>query len=504
MTIKDLVTLKKIFNQIKTPIFGVGVYAFNRLGLEKIVPRYRILALRYSLDTALIEKDIEVLSLEKGMGTKHIRQPRNATTVLKHERTKKYLQQFKEPALIVYKPFKKMEKTCQENGWYLMANSSRFGKELFENKIKFRNILEQLDLAVPPGEITPIDQLSYDHLMNKYGLPLVIQHPTRGGGKGTFFIYNQLDFEHALKKLKRPIDEENKKITTPPSEVIVSQFIQGPSPSITGCVTKHGVLSTNLQHQILDIPQLYNPQKGSGLFCGHDWTSSRFPQKVSQQAYQCVEKIGYYFKKYGYRGIFGLDFVLDEKTNQLYLTECNPRLLGSFPTLNMVQLLNNEVPILACHVLEFLDPIKNHGASVDCQIDVEKVNKLMRQEKIGAQMILHNLSGHWARNYQQLKAGVYKIKNNKLVHLRAGYDLKHLQGKEEFLITEGVPLRKSHFSPNRRLCRILTLNKVLEAPRQLTPWARQVSETVYQAFDIRPIKWIKIKKFFSPHFLAKG
>jgi len=56
----------------------------------------------------------------------------------------------------------------------------------------------------------------------------------------------------------------------------------------------------------------------------------------------------------GYKGIFGLDFVLDEKTNKLYIIECNPRLLGSFPTLNMVQLLNNEPLILAFHILEFL------------------------------------------------------------------------------------------------------------------------------------------------------
>lgn len=498
MVIKDLATLKIFFQNIQTPIFGVGVYAFNRLGLEKIIPHYRILALRYSLDTKLIEKEIEVLSLEKGMGTKHIREPRNATTVLKHERTKKYLQRFKNPTLIVYKPSKKMEKICQENSWHLAANPSSFGKHLFENKIKFRKILQEMGLAVPPGKITSLDKLHYGHLINKYGLPFVIQHPTKGGGKGTFYINNQIDFERALKKLKQKKDEEAERKLIPPNEVIVAQFIQGPSPSITGCVTKFGILSTNLQHQILDIPQLYNPEKGSGLFCGHDWTSSKFSQTVCQQAYEYVEKIGQYFKNYNYRGIFGLDFVLDEKTNQLYVTECNPRLLGSFPVLNMVQLLNNEIPILACHVLEFL--------GLDYQLDIKEVNQCLRQEKIGSQMILHNLTGGWARNYNQLKAGVYTLHptRSRLNYLRPGYDLRHLKDKEEFLITEGVPFKKSHFSPNRRICRILTLNKILETHNQLTPWALQVAQAVYQAFEIRPIKWIKIRKFFFPHFLAKG
>jgi hypothetical protein len=219
MVIKDLASLKECFSQIKTPIFGVGVYAFNRLGLENIVNNYRILALRYSLDSELIGKDIEIFSLEKGMGTKHIRQPRNATTVIKDLRTKKHLEKFLslgQPALLVYKPSPKMEEVCQENNWLLIANPSHFGKELFENKIRFRKILQEMDIPVPPGKITSLEKLHYGHLMNKYSLPFVIQHPTKGGGKGTFFINNQEDFERALKKLETREDEETEKTSRAP------------------------------------------------------------------------------------------------------------------------------------------------------------------------------------------------------------------------------------------------------------------------------------------------
>lgn len=499
MIIKDLKTLRQFFSQIKTPIFGIGVYAFHRLGLETIVSKYRIIALRYSLDTKLIEKDIKVISLEKRMGIKHIREPRNATTVIaRNQKAKKYLDKFNFPALLVYKPSRKMEQACQENNWRLLANPTSFGKTLFENKIKFRRILQEIDIPVPTGKIASVDKLHYGHLINKYGLPFVIQHPTKGGGKGTFFIYNKEDFEKTLNKLNQRWDEVDEKKLVPPIEVIVAKFINGYSPSITGCVTKYGILSTNPQHQILDIPQLYNPEKGSGLFCGHDWTSSRFSEKICQQAYEYVEKIGQYFKKCGYQGIFGLDFILDEKTEQLYVVESNPRLVASYPTLNMAQLLNNEPPILAFHVLELLD--------IDFQIDINEINGLMRQEKIGAQMILHNLTGRWARIHRQLKAGVYKLRNNKLKYLRPGYDLKHLKNKEEFLLADGVSLKKSHFSPNRRLCRILTLNQILDSSdyKKLTPWAQQVAEVVHQSFEVKPVRWIKLKKIFFPNFLAKG
>ncbi|MBU1176835.1 MAG: ATP-grasp domain-containing protein [Patescibacteria group bacterium] len=503
MIIKDLKTLKELFKGIKTPIFGVGVYAFDRLGLENIVSNYRILTLRYSLDTELIEKDIEILSLEKGMGTKHIKEPRNATTlIVRSEKIKKYLEKFQNPAIYIYKPSTKMERACEQNNWKLLSNPTEFGKKLLENKINFRRMLEDIDVAVPPGKISSLEKLHYGHLINKYGIPFVIQHPTKGGGKGTFLIDGQESFQETIDKLNRTVDDDNedneKRKIIPPTEVIVAKFIQGPSPSITACVTKDGILSTNLQHQILDIPQLYNPEKGFGLFCGHDWTSSNFDKETSEQAYEYVQKIGNHFKEIGYKGIFGLDFVLSKKTKKLYVIECNPRMLGSYPTVNMAQLLNNEPPLLAFHVLEFIN--------ADYQVDIEEVNKIIRQKKIGSQMILHNLSGHWAKNKRELKAGIYKLENNKLKYLREGYDLKHLKDKEEFLLADGVPFKKSHFSPNRRLCRILTLNSVLDSSnyRILNPWAKQVAEVVYKAFVIKPVKLIKAKKFISPNFLAKG
>ncbi|MFP4616855.1 MAG: ATP-grasp domain-containing protein [Candidatus Paceibacterota bacterium] len=498
MFITDLRSLKDQFKEIETPIFGAGVYAFDRLGLESIADPYRILALRYSLDTELIEKDIEMISLEKGMGVKHIDRPRNATTVLGHQDTKKYLEKFKKLAIFVYKPSSKMEQMAEENGWTLIANSVNFGKKTLENKIEFRKILEQINVPATPGKTTTLHDINYDELVDQYGLPFVIQHPTRGGGKGTFFINQKIDLDEAIDKIDSRWDDKDERVKKPPEEVVISKYIDGPSPSVTGCITKYGILSTDLQHQVLDIPELYHPAKGSGLFCGHDWTASRFSEEINRQANEYTRKVGEYFKEQGYKGIFGLDFVLDSKQGQLYLTECNPRMVGAYPVLNMSQLLNDEPPLLAFHVLEFLN--------VDYEIDLDDINRQIRQEKTGAQMILHNLTQKWARNHYELKAGVYRLEGEKLRYLRPGYDLKHLEDKGEFILADGVPLKGSHFSPNRRICRILTLDQVLDDTnyKQLNPWAKKVTETVYQNFDIKPIKFVKLKKFFKPDLLAKG
>lgn len=502
MIIQDLTTLRQYFKtQVKTPIFGVGVYAFNRLGPEEFIDRYRMLCLRYSLDTGLIEKDLEVLSLEKGLGTQHLLASRNSTTIINHPQVQQYLKPFKNPLLLVYKASGKMERTCRENNWQLGVAATRFGKGLFENKVKFRQIAISCGACLPPGEIIAPQQLNFKTAQEKYGLPFVLQHPSRGGGKGTFFIHNEIEFDEVRQKILKPETEpENEpksQTKDTPDQIILAKFIQGPSPSLTACVTRQGILSTNLQYQILDIPQLYRRKRGSGLFCGHDWTSSRFSEEVAQQAYQMVNQVGRYFQQQGYQGIFGLDFILDQNQDKLYLVEANPRLLGSFPTITMVQVRNNEPPIFGFHILEFLQ--------ANYQMDIEQINLQMRHPKIGAHLFLHNLSGHWARNHKEVRPGVYKLKDNKIIWQRNGFGLKHLKEKEEFIIAEGVPFLKSHFSPNRRLCRILTIERVLSNDwHQLNAWAYEVTSRTYEAFDLKPVKLVKIKKLFKPHFLAKG
>ena len=506
MRITDIPTLRQYFREnIQTPIFGVGVYAFDRLGLEDVVENYRLLALRYSKDTKLIEKDIEVFSLEKGMGTQHIKQPRNSTTVISHPRTKEYLSRFTNPAnpagrpaLIVYKSSSKMERVCRENDWTLVASPLKFGKKLFEDKIKFRKILEEIGASPPPGEVLPAKNLDFYALQKKYGFPFVLQHPRRGGGKGTFFISSQDDWYKAVRKLHiQEIEGEEIAEDISDLQVIVAKYIKGPSPSITGCVTRHGILSTNLQYQLIDIPELYNPEKGSGLFCGHDWSSSKFSPEIEKQAYNIVEKVGKYFQKFGYKGIFGIDFVLNEEKQKLYVTESNPRLLGSFPVITMVQMRNNEPPIMAFHLLEYLN--------ADYEIDVTQINALMRKPKYGAQMFPHNLSGNWMRSNGRVKAGIYKLQNGNLKFVRHGYAMKHLKYKNEFLLTDGVLPKKAHYSPNRRLGRILTLRSVLSRDKKrLAPWAKKITLKTYDAFKLKRVWFVKLRKFFNPDFLAKG
>ncbi|PIS15404.1 hypothetical protein COT63_00130 [Candidatus Shapirobacteria bacterium CG09_land_8_20_14_0_10_38_17] len=486
--IKDLKTLRKFFREkVNTPIFGVGVYAFNRLGPEDFIPQYQLLALYDSLDTCLIEKDIPVFSLEREMGEKIRWQvKRNSTSVIGHFKVKQYLAKHSFPLLLPYKSSSEMILTCQKNDWQLAANPPDLDKKSIDNKVKFRRILEVIGAPCPPGEIAFLGQLDFDSLAQKYNLPFVIQYPLSGGGKGTFFIKTAKDLRKARESLialtKGEIDDNQ--------EMIVSQFIKGPSPSVTGCVTRQGILSTSPQYQVLSMPELNN-RSGAGLFCGHDWSFSHFSPYVCRQVYEITEMVGQYLQKIGYKGIFGLDFIMDERTEKVYVVECNPRLLGSFPTLTMAQISNGEPPILAFHILEFLN--------ANYQIDTKAINQQMRMQRKGAQMLLHNLVNNQVQVSKKMRPGIYRLNNDQeMIFIRDGYKLSHLKKEKEFLITEGILDKGAYFTPSGRIGRILTLTPVLADYQHLNSWAKKIVVRTTQGLGLRPVHFWRLKRLFNP------
>ncbi|PIZ57722.1 hypothetical protein COY23_01100 [bacterium (Candidatus Torokbacteria) CG_4_10_14_0_2_um_filter_35_8] len=468
--IKTLSDLKSFCKKnVKHSVIGVGVTAFNRLGLEDVISDYKIISLRYGLDAEVIEKDIPVFSLEKGLGNKHLPVKKNATSILRDKRGQEYISSFKNPALIFYETTNEIEEIIRRKKWTLVANPKSL-REKFENKVKFRDVLKKCGIDLIPSEINYLRNVNYSYLVKKYGKKFVIQLPDCGGGKGTFFINSKDEYREIVnsKKIKEYRD----------IKLNFASFITGPSPSITGCVTRQGILYTNPQYQVLDAPECFNLEKGSGLFSGHDWTKSNFPEKVARQAHEFTEKIGLYLRKFGYKGIFGLDMLLDQESQKLYVVECNPRLLGSFPVISMVQLKGGEIPLIALHTLEFL--------GIQYDLDLDSVNKLIKKKKVGTQLVLHNLEGIACKIMSKLKAGVYKFDGQKLKLDRPGYDLRHLKANDELLVSDGIPRYGSAIGPFGRLIRVITLREVLDGYKKLNPWASKVCKEVYKLMGLKP------------------
>ena len=462
--IRNLEGLKERLWKVKTPVVGVGISAFNRTSLDGYLPCYSIICAKNSRDLEILQRDFKIISLEKIPPKERI--SRNPVNMLKQKEAKKFLEKLNKPYLLFYRVTEKLERVCDKNGWGLIGNRSSV---FFDNKVRFRRVMEELDLPLIPGEVLKVNELNYDSLSGKYG-QFAIQLQKESGGKGTFFIRGGEDFEKCTKKIGGKFAD---------SEVLITKFIHGPSPSITGCVTKHGVLYTDLQYQLLDIPEVMNTKVGSGIFCGHDWTSSDdFPSRIKKQAYEYAEAIGNYLKGRGYKGIFGLDMIMED--GRVYVVELNPRLLGSFPVLTMAQELNREPLLIGFHILEFLNE--------DYEIDLKEVNRLIKKPKRGAQLILFNKHKQFAENKKSLRPGIYVVEGDEIIYLRPGYKLSDLKQKNEFIITDGVPFENTVFKPHGRILKILTLEKIMNKNTfKLNKWMKEVVGKVFEKLEMVPL-----------------
>ncbi len=477
-----LSALKNLFREIGEDytFFGIGIHAFNRLGPQGFISRYQILCLEKSLEDSLIKKDVAVFCLKDYAKNYCSQAPKNSNTILKHAKTQQYIKKntFKKQAVIIpYKPYVAMRKKARQNGWIIAANPCRFGKKLFENKILFRQLLIRENLPVTPGEIINAPQeiiTKFPRLKERYGLPLVVQHPSKGGGKGTFFIKSIEDAQKVLPLLE--------------GQTLILKFIKGPSPSITGCVTPWGIAYTRPQYQILDQAVCHNlkANQGNGLWCGHDWTFSRdhLSPIALNNMYEATVRVGECLKSQNYKGIFGLDFIQDEDTGKVYISECNPRLLGSFPVMTMVQQQNSEVPILALHILAFLTLSPKHNNIMRHLFNATDAQ--MQKAKSGAQLVIHNQENCWAQSHNIIKPGVYKIKNRHLSYMRKGYSLSHLKKTGEFLLSDGLLYRGSLVAPNHRIMRLITSSQLLEDYNKLNDWAIEAVQASYQALKLKP------------------
>jgi len=183
-------------------------------------------------------------------------------------------------------------------------------------------------------------------------------------------------------------------------------------------------------------------------------------------------------KKKGALGIFGLDLMWDKENNSLVPLEINPRLLGTFPAAIYVQLEKKEVPLIAFHILEFLN--------IPYKIKDENIYR-KDLPRHGAHIILHNPEKYGVVCQNQLRGGVYDLSKNQLRYLRSGEELSDIENKNEFIITEGGPIKGREYKRDRRLLRIITKQAISKAEgEKLNDWGKNIIKSVYKELKLKP------------------
>jgi len=357
--------------------------------------------------------------------------------------------------LLVFKTSHGLETVCAERGWNLICAPARLARH-WENKLVFREIAAGLGLHQPPGMAVDLSRASYAELAGALGPRFVLQAAHGYSGARTYDVADPEAFATAVAALRA-------------RSVRATTYVPGTALTLNACVTARGVAVGAPFLQVTGDPTLTRYPLGA---CGNDWTAAGEIGLANAPFVRAAAVVGNALATQGYRGVFGLDFVLGDD-GQLYVIEVNPRLVASIALYTQLELLAGRLPLLARHILAFVDP-KADAAPLDAhQTPVE-----------GAQVILHNLAHLPRRVSGSLITGVYRWLEmaGELALMRPAVRVDAIEVPGEMLVL--APARGAQVNGGQAWGRIQVRRRVLGPGGRLTPDIARAVRALTDAVDL--------------------
>ncbi len=401
-------------NSIK--IAGLGLAPWPRLGPEQWLPSYKIASL-YGWDLNGRNGVPEVIALSDRGEVPQLERL-NTASLLKTPEFQRILEH--DLAGYTFLPYKAVTIPAELAHRKFMMVDPSF-TELFENKVEFRKLFDGKirfpDYRVYNRTELPADEAGFVLLADGRHT-FVIQDEQLSGGKGTFIVHDYQSYRKALASL-----EQLSKHT----RVVVSDAVRNPRErTIQACVTKDGVVTGPLQRQIVHNSLLANVNVPTGdKWCGAQIYAGDQATELHETAQSIAQRIGEELSTRGYRGIFGVDFLLGED-GVLYTLEVNPRITGVTPLLAALYHGDEGVPFYLLHLLEL-------GG-----FDYEVQDTSAAFEKDGALLVMHSLDDFPVTITALPRSGTYTVEDDKLVWQRENIRLHDLE-TGEWIIQEYLP-----------------------------------------------------------------
>ena len=183
---------------------------------------------------------------------------------------------------------------------------------LLNDKILMKEFLKNNNISTPDYvAFNGYDLKKKQNLLFKNSKKIILQNIHGGGGVGTFLFDNQTFTEY-----KKQINES--------SRYIVSKYINN---SIS--VNVHVFISENSNIITPASVQIIENIENQLMYRGADFISFRDINKETREKIRLTSiKICNALRAQGYKGVAGLDFIID-KNNNIYCSEINPRFQAS-------------------------------------------------------------------------------------------------------------------------------------------------------------------------------
>ena len=315
------------------PVVFVGHWSFDCVSFAINTPISDIICCGY--DNGEIAKQFlqtHIHSLEKEVGVRecwtsaHLDWSVNALW--------KHIPSNSTPYVVAFSSSMELEKLLSEGKIKgLFVNSQRI-KNFFDNKMLSKRLFRQLHLPQPTSQKILLTPQSIDNAINVLGVPCVVRKRFSFMGTGVFPINDKDNAYHQLMSLGFSDNEM----------IIVEQFVDGMPLNINAVAFADGNV-----HCYPPSVQLIGLKGYTTLpfgFCGSDYVRAQFlTLSVKEACQHQVQAIGNYMSRLGYRGIFGVDFLLTPD-NRVLPCEINPRMQTSTSLLNWTYKATSHCPAL--------------------------------------------------------------------------------------------------------------------------------------------------------------
>ena len=336
--------------------------------------------------------------------------------------------------------------------------------EWLSHKANFLAGMDGLGLPRPRGRWTRLSENRYAELSKEMGSRLVAQLPKGGGGSGTVFIRSESDFSSAGARLGE-------------APVWVAPELGELSLNINAVAMSCGAVAAYPSVQLVGLEMLHS---SPGMYCGNDYSATAAAPAVTLGAVrEQTERIGQWLASLGYRGLFGLDFVLDPSSSQVYAVDLNPRWQGSTALLTQAQLLAGRLPLAAAELA--------YRLGVLSEAEVFGHRDRFFESVRGSQMCLRWDAPGWWEMTGDLQPGVYSL-GPESAFVRPGIGLSDCHQPEEMLVTGAVPHPGTRIGTGAFLLRVYSQQPVLDMDRMAPlSWSQSATEALYQRAALRPV-----------------
>lgn len=231
-------------------------------------------------------------------------EPLDTHELLRREETVAFLSRLRIPGILVFKNTPQIERICQERGFQLLNPPAALSARV-EDKISQVEWLGDLAQLLPPHRIAIAKNIRYD------GGSFILQFNRAHTGLGTMLITNSEELANIQSKF-------------PNRPARVTAYIAGPVFTNNNVAASHGIMCGNISYQITGLaPFTDNPF----ATIGNDWGVAKRHLTHDQvtQYREIATLIGDKLRADGWRGLFGIDVIMDEQSGKVYLLEINAR-----------------------------------------------------------------------------------------------------------------------------------------------------------------------------------